>query len=153
VPVHDHRFQSFRSSLKAYGVGAGLAQLNHGVPHRFSGIFELDAGNLRCVHLFDKQGVYVATQMERCLMTDGFCGGAMVSQIGGASGGFPGATHYHAVPLLSPTEELIGTLCHFDAVSHELGAGEFLTLQRAARLLPSFLRFPSRITTGDKPSG
>ncbi len=145
------RLSRVQAALAAGGISAAIAELNSGVPHRYSGIFKLDGELLKNTHMFDKLGQAKPESLEVVVLKDSFCQIVMRD-------GFFLTDHtltddrlnyspfkgvvmsYHGVPLLNNVGELGGTLCHFDLVEQAISDDEFLCLQEAAKIFPRFLR-------------
>ena len=134
---------------------AGLAYLNARVPHRFTGVYQLDRGMMRNVFLHDKQGQVVPDFLKAVPLSESLC------QFVLRDGGFATANAneeanlqalhmrtslqaYYGVPLLNNHGELYGTLCHFDMPNFNLSDAEFAFLQKAAQVLPKYL-FRARV--------
>ena len=141
----------FESTLQAGGVNAALQALNLGVRHRYTAIFRLDDTTLVNLYLFDKLGEVTPPALERVPLADSFC------QLVLRDGFFKSENStndrrldfspyqtavmsYHGVPIENHHGELFGTLCHFDLVEQSITDAEFTDLQKAASLLPPYLR-------------
>ena len=129
---------------------AGLDFLNARVPHRFTGLYRLEAGIMYNVFLHDKEGVVIPEFLKAVPLGESFCqfvlrdglfctsNTAEDSRLDGHKyQGVLGA--YYGVPLLNNAGELYGTLCHFDSVPRSLDDEEFAVQQQAAKILPSYL--------------
>lgn len=143
--------QAVHAALVARGVDAAIAELNAGVPHRYTGIFKLDGELLRNTHIFDKLGEARPEGLETVVLKESFCqivmrdgyfltdNTAQDDRLNYSP--FKGVVmSYHGVPLLNNAAQLGGTLCHFDLVEQSISDAEFLCLQEAAKLFPAFLR-------------
>ena len=140
----------FHDVLGRDGVNAALAVLNEGIPHRYTGIFELVGEDLLCRNVYDKLGEPRSHDLDVVKFTDSFCqiamregeyrtdNTAMDRRVDGSP--YQGVVmSYQGVPLIGHTLELQGTLCHFDVVEQSLSDEEFACLIEAARLLPSYV--------------
>lgn len=141
---------AYRRLLEANGP-AGLDHLNERVAHRYTGVYQLCDGNLRNLYLFDKRGEARPEFLEVVPLADSFCqfvlrDGVFLTDDSGKDERLNGHKYqgallaYHGVPLLNNRGELFGTLCHFDADSHQLRDDELAYLHQAARLLPAFMK-------------
>ena len=139
------RIDAVREALHRDGVLGGLTALNHGVPHRYSGIFKLDGELLRNTHMFDKQGELRPESLETVVLAESFCqvvlrDGFLIADHSGRDERLATSPYqnvvvaYHGVPILDNAGELSGTLCHFDLVEQSISDAEFACLQEAARL-------------------
>jgi GAF domain-containing protein len=137
--------------LAAEGALAGLAFLNQRVTHRCTAIYRLEAMTVRNLYLFDREGLLLPESLGVVQLDESFCQHAMRdgsfltedtradSRVDGSP--FKGVVvSYHGLPLLDARGELFGTLCHFDFVPRSLADSEFEFLQKAARVLPAYLR-------------
>lgn len=143
-------FATFSSVLKSRGAAAALAYLNDGVPHRFSGVYRIDGENLRNVLLVDKQGQMRPAFLEVVPMDASFCqfvvrDGLFRTNNSAADVRLDGHPYqgvvvsYHAVPLIDPDRELVGTLSHFDLIERSIEDDEFELLYQAGHLLSDFI--------------
>ncbi|MDB5848931.1 MAG: hypothetical protein JWP29_2683, partial [Rhodoferax sp.] len=139
------RLHHVREALQTGGLPSGLAALNQGVPHRYSGIFRLEGELLLNTHMFDKQGQLRPEGLEKVVLADSFCqvvlrDGFLLVDHSGRDERLAGSPYqnvvvaYHGVPILDNAGELTGTLCHFDMVEQGISDEEFACLQEAARL-------------------
>lgn len=129
---------------------AGLDFLNARVPHRFTGVYRLEAGVFHNAYLHDKLGEVMPEFLKAVPLQDSFCqfvlrdgyfctcNTGLDSRLDGHK--YQGVLNtYYGVPLLNNAGELYGTLCHFDAQEFVLHDEEFAFLQRAALVLPKYL--------------
>jgi hypothetical protein len=143
--------QAVHAALMAGGIDAAIAELNAGVPHRYTGIFKLEGEMLRNTHMFDKKGEAKPEALEAVVLSESFCqivmrdgyfltdNTAQDDRLNYSP--FKGVVmSYHGVPLLNNFAQLGGTLCHFDLVEQHISDEEYLCLQEAAKLFPAFLR-------------
>jgi hypothetical protein len=145
------RIQAVHAALVARGVDGAIAELNAGVPHRYTGIFKLDGEWLRNTHMFDKLGEARPEALEAVALSESFCqivlrDGYFITENTAQDdrlnySPFKGVVmSYHGVPLLNNFAQLGGTLCHFDMVEQSISDDEFLCLQEAAKIIPAYLR-------------
>jgi GAF domain-containing protein len=133
------------------GVHAALRFLNARAPHRFTGIYRCDPPVLRNVQLFDREnpalevGDDVPLRETYCSITS--ASAAPFSTPDAAADerleGHPAresTLSYCGVPLLDPSGESLGTLCHFDVVPHPIPHAEIPLLQAAAPIVLQTLR-------------
>ncbi|RYX92899.1 MAG: guanylate cyclase [Comamonadaceae bacterium] len=141
----------FQSFLEASGVDAALQALNSGVRHRYTAIFRLDEKTLVNLYLFDKHGEVTPPALERVPLADSFCqlvlrDGLFKSENSTNDRRLDFSPYqtavmsYHGVPIENNHGELYGTLCHFDLVEQSISDADFTVLQKAASLLPPYLR-------------
>lgn len=145
------RHDVFSVALKEGGLAAGVHALGDGVPHRYTGVYALNGGTLRNVVLCDKQGEIVPAFLAEVPLGVSFCqfvirDGLFRTDNSANDRRLDGHPYqgvmvsYHGVPLIDESGELCGTLCHFDVDEFELADEEFALMQKAARVLPPFLR-------------
>lgn len=145
------RFSQVRRALYEQGVDAGIAEMNAGVSHRFSGIFKLQGELLLNTCMFDKRGEARPEALETVVLSDSFCQivmreGFFLTDHSGRDSRLDYSPFqnmvlaYHGVPILNHVGELYGTLCHFDMVEQSISDDEFMCLQETARLLPPLLK-------------
>lgn len=129
---------------------AGLAYLNGRVPHRYTGVFRLQDGQMRNAFLYDKQGEIVPDFLEVVPLQESFCQftlkeGLFVTCDSGGDARLAGHKYqgvllsYCGLPLVDNFGGLYGTICHFDAQAMELPEAEFAFFRQAARVLPAYL--------------
>jgi hypothetical protein len=129
---------------------AGLGFLNARVPHRYSAVYQLSAGVLRNLYLFDKLGEVTPQFLEAVPLQESFCqfvlrDGAFATADTAADRRLDGHKYqgvmgsYHGLPVLDNFGQLSATLCHFDSDLLPLADLEFLILRQAAKLLPRYL--------------
>jgi hypothetical protein len=139
------------AALVRDGLDGALQVLNRRVPHRFTGVYRLDGAMMRNVALVDKHLHLEPVDLKVVPLKDSFCqfvlrdsvfvtseSGQDDRLVGHPYGGVVGS--YVGVPISLAAGSLDGTLCHFDLANHPVADDEFLLLERAARLLPPFLR-------------
>lgn len=143
-------FHTLAAVLKSKGAGAALAYLNEGVPHRFSGVYRIDGGNLRNVLLVDKLGQMRPAFLEVVPMDASFCqfvvrDGLFRTNNSATDARLDGHPYqgvvvsYHAVPLVDPDRALVGTLSHFDLIERSIDDSEFELLYQAGHLFSDFI--------------
>jgi hypothetical protein len=130
---------------------AGLSYLNARVPHRYTAVYNLTQGILRNTHLYDKHGEVTPAFLQEVPLQESFCqfvvkDGLFCTSDSSRDERLDGHKYqgvmgsYHGLPLLDNFGELYGTLCHFDTASLALPDEEFEFFQRAARILPKYLK-------------
>ena len=141
----------FTRILGAEGILAGLAFLNDRVTHRCTAIYRLEGQTVRNLYLFDREGNLLPESLGVVPLGHSFCqhvlrDGSFLTEDTSKDSRVDGSPYkgvvvaYHGLPLLDGRGELFGTLCHFDFVPRPLPDGEFEFLQKAARVLPAFLK-------------
>jgi GAF domain-containing protein len=140
----------FDDMLRREGVAAGLGSLNARVPHRYTAVYQLDAGKLKNLFLHDKAGEtrpeYLAeVDLDVSFCQFVLCDGFFLTENSSSDKRLDGHPYqgrmvsYHGVPLLDNAGELFGSLCHFDIEERGLSSVEFDFLQHAARVLPGYV--------------
>lgn len=146
---------TLRAVMDEGGLHAGLKYLNDPVVHRYTGVFRLNNGMFRNVDLFDKEGEVMPEFLAEVPLTDSFCqfvirDGVFCTDNTANDRRLDGHKYqgvlltYHGVPVLDDRGELFGTLCHFDAEARTISDEQFDLLQRAAKVIPGFLRTGTR---------
>jgi hypothetical protein len=139
------------SVLAAGGPAAALAYLNDGVPHRFTAVYRFAGPLLHNVFLHDKAGRIRPDFLAVVPFSRSFCQFVVKDHafrtdnsvadprlVGHALRGI--VISYHSVPVLDPdSQELWGTLSHFDMRRLPLPDEEFELLQGTASLLSPHL--------------
>ena len=129
---------------------AGLPFLNARVPHRYTGIYQLDGGVLHNRYLFDKQGQILPEALAAVPLGDSFCqfvlrDGFFATSCSSSDPRLDGHLYqgvvnaYVGLPLRDNHAELYGTLCHFDEQALDLPGQEFEFLHQVCKLLPRYL--------------
>ena len=137
--------------LASQGAQAALAFLNARVPHRFTSANQFVDGHMVCVLLHDKAGKLQPGMVAKVPLGHSFCqfvmrDGCFSTTHSGDDERLRGHPYqgvmlsYCGVPLLGARGEVAGTLCHMDPQSQMLRDEEFDVFQRAARVLPKYLR-------------
>jgi len=137
--------------LRSRGLGAGIAALNAGVGHRYTGVYRMAGSCLYNVQLHDKLGQARPEALAVVELADSFCqfvlrDGELMMQntlhedhLG---------THpyrgvllaYHGVPIGDNAGGLWGTLCHFDFEERGLSEKQYELLKAAGHMLYPFVR-------------
>jgi GAF domain-containing protein len=132
----DRRAPLFTAALERGGLDEAMAFLNATVDLRYTAVYRLRGAVLECVGLHDKGGQVQRAQLEPATLDTSLC--PFVIERGMI---LPrGDVTQYAVPVVGDKGELIGTLCHFDSVRHELPDEEFAFLTSAARAVARRLR-------------
>ncbi len=139
------KLKGFANVLGKHGVIASLAFLNDGVEHRYTGLYELKDSALRCLYLFDRDGMHysdsfppapLATSFCELTMRDGFFetrDAANDERLRGRK--VRDIVAYHAAAVVGANGNSIGTLAHFDGASQRLSAAQATCLKDAAQML------------------
>lgn len=137
--------------LRSRGLGAGIAALNAGVEHRYTGVYRMAGSCLRNVQLHDKLGQARPEALAVVELADSFC--QFVLRDGGLL--MDNTLHedhlgdhpyrgvllaYHGVPIGDNAGGLWGTLCHFDFVERGLAPRQYELLKAAGHMLYPFVR-------------
>jgi len=132
--------------LDTAGVHAALAVLNARVPHRFTGVYRVDAPSLRSIRLFDRENPRLEVGSDVPLR-ETYCSLVAVGEAPFATDdarddarlvAHPARTTviaYCGVPLGD-----IGTLCHFDLRPQPVPSDEIPLLAAVADLVLTRLR-------------
>lgn len=145
-----NRIQEFENILNTLGVHAALEFLNQQVTHRFTAIYRLDKADLEIVELIDKLNDPSTAPLPRVPFSQSFCElvvqeGSLTTINSARDKKLDGRTYqgiissYVGLPLLRPTGELFGTLCHYDYSEQPISDDEFSFLKQAAVLLTQSL--------------
>jgi len=137
------RFQTIQDCLAAGNLKQALALLNSGVPHRFSGVYVLRDGVFHNIALIDKLGEWVPAHLKAVPLEHSFCQFVMRdhgvdipdSSADARLDGHPYQgvmVSYTGVPITDAQREIVGTVCHFDTVKHQLSADEYQLLWNIA---------------------
>ena len=146
----DAALAALRDRLDRQGLAAGMEFLNQRVPHRFTGVYRLNARILSSVALFDKLGDALPHPLKKLPLDDSFCqfvltDGSFVTGDSGRDPRLKGHRYqgvlnsYVGLPLTGPGDDLQGTLCHFDFAQRTLPEAELGFLRQAALLLARYL--------------
>ncbi|GKT21887.1 guanylate cyclase [Acidovorax sp. SUPP3334] len=141
----------FHALLQAEGLFPAMEALNHGIAHRYTGIFQVIESQLINVFLYDKQQEVRPEALAVVALDDSFCqfvlrdGSLLVDNSMHderlLSSSFRGVVvAYHGVPVTYPRGGLYGTLCHFDLIEQSLAQPQFELLQAAGGLLYPYLQ-------------
>lgn len=140
----------FHALLLAEGLSPAMEALNRGVPHRYTGIFQVIESQLINVFLYDKQHQIRPEALAVVALDNSFCqfvlrdGSLLVDNSMHderlLASSFRGVVvAYHGVPVTDHRGGLYGTLCHFDLVEQGLAPAQFELLQAAGSLLYPYL--------------
>ncbi|MDA8444950.1 guanylate cyclase [Paracidovorax valerianellae] len=140
----------FHALLQADGLYPAMEALNRGVPHRYTGVFQVIESQLINVFLYDKQHEIRPEALAVVALDNSFCqfvlrdGSLLVDNSMHddrlLSSSFRGVVvAYHGVPVTNPRGGLYGTLCHFDFIELSLAQPQFELLQAAGGLLYPYL--------------
>lgn len=148
--------EALEEVLTTGGLHAALGFLNARAPHRFTGIYRIEAPILRSVHLFDREnpalevGADAPVRETYCALT-----GSSASPYSTADARADERLHAHparestlsycGVPLLDGSGTALGTLCHFDLVPQPVPRSEIALLEAAAERLVRELRRRGRL--------
>jgi len=137
--------------LRGRGLGAGIAALNAGVRHRYTGVYRMAGSCLYNVQLHDKLGQARPEALAVVELADSFCqfvlrDGELMMQntlheefLGNHR--YRGVLlAYHGVPIGDNAGGLWGTLCHFDFEERGLSEGQYELLKAAGHMLYPFVR-------------
>ncbi len=113
-----------------------MAFLNATVDLRYTAVYRLRGATLESVGFHDKSQRVSRQQLQPAPLGTSLC--PFVVE-GGSIQPRADLTQY-AVPVVDAGGALLGTLCHFDSVRHELPDEEFAFLQQAARAVAPYLR-------------
>ncbi len=137
--------------LRSRGLGAGIAALNAGVEHRYTGVYRMAGSCLYNVQLHDKLGQARPEALAVVELADSFC--QFVLRDGGLL--MDNTLHedhlgdhpyrgvllaYHGVPIGDNAGGLWGTLCHFDFEERGLSESQYELLKAAGHMLYPFVR-------------
>ncbi len=131
--MHTTKLGLLKAALEEGGLAAGTRFLNATVEHRYSGIYQLQSGDLICIALSDKTHKVDAAQLVRAPLNTSLTPFRTEGQ------SEEQRMFQHCVPITDASGVLLGTLCHFDHVRHELPDEEFEFLRTAAREMAAFI--------------
>lgn len=153
MPIHDlvnASLSAFAETMRTGGIASGLSFLNARVPHRCTGVYQLEGMNIRSVYLYDRKGELLPESLGSVPLNESFCEHALRDGMfltsdssldervnGSLMKGVVIA--YCGIPLLDRSGTLFGSLCHFDYVPRTLPSDEFAFLQEAANKMAPFL--------------
>lgn len=138
------------AAIATRGLVGALEMLNARVPHRFTAVYKLEAAVLRSVASVDKHLHLDPLDLRSVPLKDSFCqfvlrDGLFLTSRSGDDPRLAGHPYcgvmgsYVGVPV-KRGDRMVGSLCHFDLVSHEVDDDEVMLLEHVAALLPSFVR-------------
>ena len=142
--------ESFRAEVELGGLSRGLQMLNQTTEHRYTGIYRLEAGVLKNIDLFDKEGEVKPEFLLEVPLEDSFCqfvlrDGLFRTSDTGKEPKLDGHKYqgvllsYTGVPILGIDGQLYGTLCHFDAATRNVSDEGFELLREAALVVSEYL--------------
>ncbi|QNK68079.1 hypothetical protein [Variovorax sp. PAMC26660] len=143
--------QAFVATCEQQGVAAALAQLNRGVPHRYTAVYRLEGEMLKNIALFDKAGEDRPEFLAEVPLGTSFCqfvlrDGSFLTSDSAKDDRLNGHPYkgvmvaYHGVPVLNETGTLFGSLCHFDVQAQPLSDVEFERLKFVAGVIRPYLK-------------
>lgn len=144
--IMKNKLQQLEQILATDGLQSALEFLNQQVTHRFTAVYRLDKTDLEIVELIDKISDPSTAPLSRVPFSQSFCelvvqDGSLATTNSALDKKFDGRTYqgiiasYVGLPLLRPTGELFGSLCHYDYKEQPISDDEFSFLQQAAVLL------------------
>lgn len=138
-----------RETLRTAGLGAALAELNQGVPHRFTAVYQLNGDWMRNLAIFDKHGEVVPEHLLAVPLTSSFCQFVLRDGFFKLQGNdddrleghpYKGAVEsYVGVPVTRDDRTLVGTFCHFDFPPLPVTDEQFEFMQQVAKELPAYV--------------
>jgi len=148
---HDAAIAELERVIAEDGIHAALRFLNARAPHRFTGIYRSDPPVLRNVQLFDRGnpalevGEDVPLRETYCSITSAHAAPFTTADAGTDERlldhpARESTLSYCGVPILDPSGEAVGTLCHFDVVARPIPHAEIALLQAAAPIVLQALR-------------
>ena len=140
---------NFQQVLQKHGLRAGLVFLNERVPYRYTSVYRLGQQRLRRLGFVDKQGGQ-GPELADLPFKDSFCEisvreGHFVTADSSSDSRLVGHPYpsaigsYVGLPLVSASDGLFGTFCHYDERGHPVSDAEFAFLQQAVRFLSEFM--------------
>lgn len=140
---------NFQQVLQKHGLRAGIVFLNERVPHRYTSVYRLSQQRLRRLGFVDKLGGQGA-ELAELPFKDSFCEitvreGHFATTESASDDRLAGNPYqsmvgsYVGLPLVSPSDGLFGTFCHYDECGHPVSDTEFVFLQQAVRFLAVFM--------------
>ena len=148
-------FSVFEATQKTAGIRPALAYLAARSDYRFVGIYRFDAEKLVSVAHHDKlhpdveRVATVPVNASYCCFVRDSKGSFAVndSLADAALAGHPKravSRAYCGVPILDPEGQLLGALCHYDAVPRDAGRLDLDLLRQVASALAGALASPKR---------
>ena len=148
--------QAFERCLHRDGLSAALAMLNQRTRFRFTGLYRVEATELRNVALVDRENPGLGMSGAVCALTDTYC--SIVHKHGRpfrvsdapaearlrAHPARESVQSYAGVPVRLPGGRVLGTLCHFDGRPRIMTPGEVAVMQDVAPLLVTWVATDSR---------
>ena len=145
----DNALAAFRQTLDVGGIAAGLQFLNARVEYRCSAIYRLENLTMHNVATYDRTGA-TSNSLLAVPLSDSFCqhvirDGSFVTDDSSTDPRLAGHPYsgvvvsYYGLPLTRVPGEIYGTFCHFDYVERTVPDSEIAFLEKAARLLPTYI--------------
>ena len=132
--MHDKRIELLAQALTTSGLDDATRFLNATVDHRFTAIYALKGGERINVGFSDKTEKVQGRQLQPAALR------TSLSPFILEDSGEPERKMYqHCAPVTDAQDKLLGTLCHFDFVRHELPDEEFAFLRLAARAVAAYM--------------
>ena len=125
--MHDKRMELLAQALATSGLDGAMRFLNATVSHRFTAVYVLQDGDLINVGFSDRSEKVQGRQLLPATLRT-----SLSPFILDDSAGAERKMYQHCVPVTDAQDHLLGTLCHFDFVPHELPDEEFDFLRLAA---------------------
>ena len=157
APEHTHAatFAELSRVLALSGIHEGLRFLNDSTAARFAGLYRLQEGRLKNVHLVDKDAPLVLTGQDAslaatyCALVEGQSDAFLASTVSPIEGRAsrpedPTSVWYFGTMLRDAQGQVSGALCHFDLSHRAVGPDEVALLERAAVL------FAAMMTVGER---
>ena len=124
--------------------------MNQQVTHRFTAVYRLNKDSLEIIELVDKLNDPSTAPLPRVPFSQSFCeiavrDGSLVTSNSALEKRLDDAryqgilTSYVGLPLMRPTGDLFGTLCHYDYEEQPISDDAFSFLQQATVLLVPLL--------------
>lgn len=151
----DQVLDTFSQILKTKGLPGGLASLNEGVPHRYTGVYRFAGFILKNVYLHDALGkrrpAYLsAMPLDKSLAQFIQPGTPFRTDDSSKDPRLAGHAYermvfsYHGTALVAPSGHLWGVLCHFDLTPLSLPDDAFELLEAVAPIVAAFAIDPHR---------
>ena len=162
--IHAATFAELSRVLALSGIHEGLRFLNDSTACRFAGLYRLQDGRLKNVHLVDKEAPEVRTGQDDspaatyCALVEGqsdIFSASTASPIEGRAGDpeDPTAVWYFGTMLRGAQGQTLGALCHFDLAHRAVGPDEVALLERAAALFAAMMAIGERmVAPADEPA-
>ncbi|MDM0108986.1 hypothetical protein QTH97_28865 [Variovorax sp. J22R24] len=146
---------AFSRTLETKGLAGGLAFLNDGVPHRFTGVYRYAGLILKNVGLHDALGkrlppFLTAVPLNKSLAQFVQPGAPFRTDDSSKDPRLAGHAYdgilfsYHGTALVAPSGHSWGVVCHFDFAPVALSDPDFEFLEAAAPIVAAFAVDPHR---------